>query len=113
MTPRGGVAVGEHTTIKFLCPWSGSVPGRAEGELRGLGSERCVEPGAMTQTASKHCRRGIREGMDSRRREEKEEKTPQPECLAQGRVCGRQEVADWQTRELHPAKWTDALARGG
>lgn len=68
MTPRGGVAVGERTTIKFLCPWSGSVPGRAEGELGGLGSERCVEPGAMTQTASKHCRQGIREGMDSRRK---------------------------------------------
>lgn len=22
-------------------------------------------------------------------------------------------MADWQTRELHPAKWADALARGG
>lgn len=54
-----------------------------------------------------------RNGWIAVERQEKEEKTPQPECLAQGRVCGRQEVADWQTRELHPAKWADALAGGG
>lgn len=34
------------------------------------------------------------------------------ECLGQGRVCGSQEVADWQTRELHAARWTDAMAHG-
>lgn len=67
----------------------------------------------MTQTASNIVAKASEKEWIAVEREEKEEKTPQPECLAQGRVCGRQEVADWQTRELHPAKWADALAGGG
>lgn len=67
LTARGGVAVGGAHDDQIPEPWVHG-PARLRGAQRGrgLGSERCVEPGAMTQTASKRRRQGIREGMESR-----------------------------------------------
>lgn len=110
LTARGGVAVGGAHDDQIPEPWVHG-PARLRGAQRGrgLGSERCVEPGAMTQTASKRRRQGIREGMESRGKRGKGRVSWAGSCL---REPGGGRLADWQTRELHAARWTDAMAHG-